>query len=659
MASTLILLDTSDSMNEIDDLLTRATRFDAAKKVLENLISGEYGDAVLPLSVYTFASYGIKTVVGPSSDTREVIDAINRRVRKPSGGTALWNSLDETLDMIPEAEATLVICITDGEDTDSGAGTRERVLAKYRKRKPEVSLEIIMIAEEPRDRGPSHVPVRRVTDVEGMSGEIERILAERGRIPQPMSVAVIPLTSAADIEDVAMVKDSVVKAVQYLEPLTDLQYYPVPTYIVERDTIEQLVGGEPATPLDEKEREALLQTAKALWDFELALHRGMPYTGYEEMKSFVQACRGALSDDLWSELKYRAEGALGGMVLALLNNRDYRRSVDDYLRDLRSLREFVGQDTPMPKAQVMISRELHRILGCLIRRGLQLSDNCSTLLEAERARGRHAGRSACGFHAIIPFPSEDPPEHPVFNSDERSRSRRCFTDRGAWATDDAPAEFMGLLIDVIERLLPRIMTSATPEFIRQARTYGTYYAPPGNRAKLERAIRNAGLPNWFAFPEGGFVLVCIEQLRERVTAHAKQSPSTHPEQLLSWMLLDIAIHEHAHAIVREGQRSHDDMACHPVREPVDRNADEAFAEWCELNYFRDNPLMKEAIEGHAALGAFPEWPYAGATIIETAYASSRNPALLIRRLVSQHRLHISQRMKGGQAALLLKRLHGR
>ena len=70
-----------------------------------------------------------------------------------------------------------------------------------------------------------------------------------------------------------------------------------------------------------------------------------------------------------------------------------------------------------------------------------------------------------------------------------------------------------------------------------------------------------------------------------------------------------------------------------AQEPYSRTADlhngrkahlinESLAEWASLNYFRHDRQIFTIIRNHAMSGDLPEWPYAGAMLVERKHGNA-------------------------------------
>ena len=123
-------------------------------------------------------------------------------------------------------------------------------------------------------------------------------------------------------------------------------------------------------------------------------------------------------------------------------------------------------------------------------------------------------------------------------------------------------------------------------------------------------LEEQGFPDFFTAGDGGKVLLCLEDCKVAVATEEDA-------ELWPKFLFPILVHEHAHAIAREGVKQgggyfHDWTG----RLHEEKAVSESLAEWAELDYCREDAALRDIILGHAASGDFPVWPYAGALLLE-------------------------------------------
>jgi hypothetical protein len=606
-----LMLDTSGSMD-----------LESLRHALVAMVNDEAEKALLPAGLFTFSDkLRSRGRVADVQSLSEILSKVS-----PRGRTALWESLGELLDKIPEGVEALVLCVTDGGDRRS-CDTQDVVRKRYADRAPLVSLKIMLVGEHrvqaSGDDGIDEVAVPRMEDV---PSELVYALALSGRLRLDMSLSILPLTDRAEANDVERVRRAAVRTVRYLEDLTDLRYYPVPTYIVDKHTLEAARAGEGGVAdLDGHEKGDFRRIAEFIKTVSLIFHRSPYSTGEGAIPAAkLEICRGTLDAAQMDALLVFAEHCFGSSVADMLD--EHRANSDLYIEEpLRSWLPPQPTDQPLMQS-LRLTREIQRVMACVIERHPDSIGEGPGLWFSSGGQG------------IKPTPTNLAPWERRLIEGELAILGECVTD-GEWATPDAPVKLMRVSLDCLERHLSRIVAAGVPDYIRDVRTYGMYFAPPGDSAGLDGRLRELGFPEWFGAARGGLVLICMEELRRRLQAMAEKRSSQDAGDILDDVLTDILIHEHAHAVIREGQGGDLDPMYRAVqsRREEDYGWEEALAEWTEINYFRNHTHMFEDVRNHAASGTYPAWPYAGALVIEEKCRAGENPTETFRSLLRQHR----------------------
>lgn len=178
---------------------------------------------------------------------------------------------------------------------------------------------------------------------------------------------------------------------------------------------------------------------------------------------------------------------------------------------------------------------------------------------------------------------------------------------------------------IVKKLFEQLPTQAASPVGSKCRLYGCYIHAPGLRPL---AISGKGGRRYeHHSPDSGMVLLALNEckrLADDITAEDENKDEGARQKMLKRVLCDILVHEHAHAIMKQG------VSIDPVtgkHQPVIIGefcelVEEAIAEWLEFEAFRWDPRMLASIRAHAGSSCFPGWPYAGALILEAMETDS-------------------------------------
>jgi hypothetical protein len=210
-----------------------------------------------------------------------------------------------------------------------------------------------------------------------------------------------------------------------------------------------------------------------------------------------------------------------------------------------------------------------------------------------------------------------------------------------------------ITLEAVKRLLPLVKRATDARLISECRLYGFYMPPkPTHSSDVERILAGCGLPAHFAFSSSGFVFVCIEDCATLAKQLAKERGQEYSTTLRN-ILTTVLTHEHGHAIIHQGFDSTEHLPGSQQAIIHGGPAEEALAEWFELDAFRGDLIMTESIRAHADSGSFPSWPYAGALIIECFDSSMDLGGQAFLRLLKLYRRGESDRV-----AAIISRWHG-
>jgi len=143
-----------------------------------------------------------------------------------------------------------MICITDGQDTGSCKNYHE-ILARLIN-VPRAELILLDIGGS-LSRVDTNQHIVKVDKPEQIGEALKNAVRQKKidtatyerRLGTKISVSVFPITECSQ-EEYALVNSSVQEATLYLESLTGLRYYPVPTYIVDDYMLKEYVNISPS-----------------------------------------------------------------------------------------------------------------------------------------------------------------------------------------------------------------------------------------------------------------------------------------------------------------------------------------------------------------------------------------------------------------------------
>jgi hypothetical protein len=182
------------------------------------------------------------------------------------------------------------------------------------------------------------------------------------------------------------------------------------------------------------------------------------------------------------------------------------------------------------------------------------------------------------------------------------------------------------LFDEVSEQLIRALGKPMPAkvdrfFVVQAPTFGifTQQGNPSIDKKMRHWALDVGIPPDFTLPGVSRVLLCLNTLdRFRETLKQRNKPMFDASK----MQRSVMIHEHFHAIVAGGLNP-DGHLPQGSRIPKSWNkaspVNESLAAWMQLHDSRDKPEIWEHILAYISMGRYPEWPYAGAIVLEKIY----------------------------------------
>jgi hypothetical protein len=597
----IFLLDYSGSMFSKQVNQQGVRRIDILKDKLYQFL--KQPTSFTTIEGYCFAS--TSEHLGNFVDAQSFIDTLKNYDQPMGGRTNLWDALGKSIDDLDDDTETIIVCITDGEDTGSGLSYQD-VLDRSNN-KPNLKLHILDIEGTLKNTLPNEPVVTMVDDLEQLDADLGAIVEKkidlsliRPAVQLPISVPLVNLVPC-DKDIIDLVVQSVRNAVGYLEGLTGLRYYPVTTFV-----IDKLDRRRPKKiPLPDPE---LFEVITEMLDFLnsvcLTFHMGCftnkimgdrnePYGQYSQLDEEIRKCLVSSAEALVTYFhRYLKTGETW-------NPKYY------YINGLHS-----------SKNPIVLTREsLEQIL--VILKNIERT-NPSIGLKDEY------------FHNSRYFINEGLTEHYTqlyqwkpFLSEKEHHSLVLCNWEGVWIKGIRwIVKAMAIIIPAVFRLIYQYRAQSGPysEILRVMHLWGVYFPPESQEA--EKLLLKKNFPYLPAVDGSGKVFLCLNTLRESFQK-LQESKNVLGSSDFADFLLSVIVHEHTHAITTEGiGTGEENISCQSPRHYGKRTelVSEALAEWAELNYFRNNELLYELIFTHANLGPPSEWPYAGALFFEKKYS---------------------------------------
>lgn len=254
-----VLLDVSGSMRDRISPYFGRPKIEIAKDKLKEFVRKRtdlneislytFSDTAKEIGVFASSSRGTpeKSNEVPSH-VREFEQSIDKHSVNLGGGTKLWDCLWGLVNKVNKSEPSIILCVTDGEDGGSFR-TLDEIQANIRIR-PNVQLVIIDLKGTlPANGDTTSVIIRQTKEEDEIDDALQAIPVIPRSYPADSLDIFVPIYPIVECEDslLEMVRSGIKQAVPYLEKLTGLRYYPVPTFIVDEYTMESFV---PIAPVD-------------------------------------------------------------------------------------------------------------------------------------------------------------------------------------------------------------------------------------------------------------------------------------------------------------------------------------------------------------------------------------------------------------------------
>jgi hypothetical protein len=195
------------------------------------------------------------------------------------------------------------------------------------------------------------------------------------------------------------------------------------------------------------------------------------------------------------------------------------------------------------------------------------------------------------------------------------------------------SSFVALYRQAAARLLsltsspPRQRSATQRVFVEMSPTFGLF-APARSEStdrSLYRWAGEQGIAQALTLPGADRVLLClgaadrfVDKLREGASDPAQA------QRMGAAFQRCVLVHEHFHALAQCAVDAQGRAAVGPALPEAwsaARPLNEALAAWMELHYVRGDAAMEQLVWDYIRAGAYPDWPYAGASRLEAQYAA--------------------------------------
>lgn len=549
--------------------------------------------------------------IGEHQSVQSVLDETAELHRRPTGGsTRLWDSLAKLIGSIPEDEPWTIICGTDAEDCGSKY-TRQSVENLLFDKKGSTLTIIDLSGKELRSsyvRPEIGTGGTTILSSSKDSNSIDDALLQvmtgpKGTVTHlDIPVAVIPLCSCTE-SDVEIVCRAIRQAVPYLEQLTGLRYYPAPTYLIDSQQMQALSPDRPSSTEvapDTKlasDLQELIQFVKAM---ALSFHtrRFLPRGILDDIQDYAQFSS-LREDSLWTLVRFSED--VGGYLLSCLANDDTGSDCAGF-----HIPELSKIDDALVDSEANL-REIAKILK-------RLAVTYPSQVSVPDEYFYDFDPSAPSLVSGGPTPDLDAWNRRISDK-EMHTVQQTVNQSGSWTLElDDMVAVLEIAINNIFPLISRLLVARSG--LSRLRAVGLYVPPDSATNNSMRQIDRGHNVSIAQDKTGGKVFIDIECCAD--IARGVSSDSGLAGKLLS----SVVLHEHAHAVAREGQPFASGLRI--TQWPS--LPSETLAEWAELDFFRNDPMMHRIILRHAGSGRLPEWPYAGALWLERMNVKSPNRA---------------------------------
>ncbi len=621
----IVLLDTSGSMNDKlqDDLYGYEKKINLVRNHIATFIQDSSSTDITAIQLYTFSNTlkHIYTIPDQGQMTLSQNDLINTAVDKIkkdnidcSGGTRIWDSLMSLINHASkDSNNKILLCVTDGADGGSNYtyDSVKQEITKY------ANLELLILDIEGKLSSVNEENDKIIKKIKKPQ-DIKKVLQSSGLVNSQkntgeslnITVSVMPVIPCSE-EDINIVHEAVREAVPYLEQLTGLRYYPVPTYIVDEYTLKKYMDYPVNDRINDEE---LKRDIDEFFRFFIPISRiNREYYGKYNFSSI----KGKYLGNEWDKY-FKCTDEIASLIiryssdlLYICNHISRNLSYNNYAPMLTEYLKDYKDEISKYEAIMIVLKQYLRFINEI--------NNYTYASDPEFFDEWDGDR---GFHK---------PELKIWGKHLKNKDfkliQNCLQKDGSWRKD------LDSIITVFEIALPTFikmlrqwarLRSKWYRVSREIRTFGVYMHQESNSTKLNEIFAQNNFPPYYKCNQGGKVLICLERCKkrlERIIDDETQDDSIDAKDLFNRLIKSTIIHEHTHAITYEGVGT--------GLEPYYKNkvaiggkkykaVSETLAEWAELNYFRihGDQELYEIVFNHANSDQFPDWAYAGALILE-------------------------------------------
>lgn len=586
MKNLFILMDNSHSMTNKDSTGFIRHRL-LCDKIIEFLRnnSKSYED----IRLYSFS----ETINLITKDKDKLIDKLSD-IDYYGRRTRIWDSINEIIDFIKTSKSSqnadnLIICLTDGNDNASRI-KRTELFNKIKTIK-NIEVRIIDISSQLAKEDEDDPIVKIDYDIEKLNDI---------NVSQPpedfnISVPIFPLIKT-DKNTLDIIRKSLIRAIPYIEDLTGLRYYPVPTLIVD----DNITKKERKLQFDPEElKKDIQEIIKFILAVSITFHtcefnNYIIGNGCDRYNRYKKYCR--LSDSSKKILIDWAETAYGLWYLDNMLSESHNKFQNFFIPELSEKKDILTNTYDNLIYMIKIMEKMHR-------------DNKAIMVKNSYIKDRSL------FPKVIAWEKH-------LSKAKFKRLLECIDENGQWKLSlQNIIKAMKISVEIIFVLIKELRSSnhKYQSIIDNIRTYGMYYKPSSdNNHNIKKHLKKNGYPDHMDFHETGMVLICLNPIEDDLKK-LENVNDIDLKKLKEDLIQSVIIHEHTHAIIEEGIDK-SNISSIPKLSDKNKNyytaVNEGLAEWAELNYFRKNEIMYKIIRDHAESGKLPEWPYSSALLIE-------------------------------------------
>ncbi len=622
----IVLLDASDSMDDklYDDLYGYEKKINLVRNYITTFIQDSSSKDITAIHLYTFSNtlkhiYTIpdqgQMTLSQNDLINSAVDKINKNNIDCSGGTRIWDSLMSLINLASnDSNSKILLCVTDGADGGSSY-TYDSVkleMSKY------PNLELLILDIDGKLNSVNDKKDKIIQTIKKPQ-DIKKVLKSSGLVkPQKntgeslnITVSVMPVIPC-DEDEISMVYEAVREIVPYIEQLTGLRYYPVPTYIVDEYTLIKCMNYPVPDRINNDED--LKSDIDEFFRFFLATRKMISdyYNNY-----YFSSTKGVYFGNQWDKY-FKCTNDLVALIIKCSSDLLYvcnhiisNISYDKYDPILTKYLQDYKDEISKYEAIMIVLKQYLRFINDINNYSYNIDPKYFDECDGDR-----------GF---------DMPVLEIWGKHLKTKDfkliQNCLQLDGSWKKD------LDSIINVFEVALPTFIKllrqwagfrSKWYKVSREIRTFGVYLHQESYSTKLNEIFIHNNFPPHYKQNQGGKVLICLERCKKRlenIIDDETQDDSIDAKDLFTRLIKSTIIHEHTHAITYEGVGT--------GLEPYYKNkvsiggkkyqaVSETLAEWAELNYFRihGDKELYNIVFNHANSDQFPDWAYAGALILE-------------------------------------------